>query len=283
MTFFFEEVSILQDEGILPNWNYLHSSRFTAPYEHIGAFWEEVRSPVVLPIINGLYAVYYALRAVWSALSALSSLCIFRPGEAIDASLDFGVHISLAIALGVMAPVNAIIQSVELLTRIIASWFSADETTSDLSLLSFTEKWRRATLGLETIVFSETYFSKERFFTPYQDVGHFFKNLTHPFSITIETTLMTLSQMLDALNHSLDCLGYLLIGRPKHAREAFIDLGVDLSLIASLAFMIPINAIIETIVCITRLSPMCIASCTNEEDANSLDPLSENLITMAIS
>ncbi len=270
MTSFTLESSSLQENGFLPSPTYFSASNFIAPYRNVRQFSIELIEPVVMPIANGLAACYYAMRAVWATLRTIGNLLILKPLDAVGSFGDVCVHTTLSFALAVMAPIHAIVDSIRLLTRTVASWI-ADEPTYDLSSLGFVEKFMLDVKELtdDERLLSRDYFNKDRFFTAYPRVGDFFFGMGKPIFSPVVTVFESLYHADLALRDALVCIANLLIAKPRHAGEAARDFGVHLSLTVSLAVMAPINALIDAIAFVTRLGTTWHSACTADEENRS--------------
>ena len=135
MTNYNEELNTLTKNGLLPDNRYITAQRFTSHYRNTGEFYQGITAIAYMPIINGISACVYAMRAVWATLRALGNLLILKPGYTANAVMDLGFHSMLTIGLAVMAPIHALTSSLELLTRTISSWFTGQESVADLSIL----------------------------------------------------------------------------------------------------------------------------------------------------
>ena len=108
MTNYNKELKVLTDNGLLPNSQYIAAQRFTSHYKNKDEFYEGITPIAYLPIINGISACVYAIRAVWATLGAVGNLLILKPGYAANAVTDLRFHSMLTIGLAVMAPIHAL-------------------------------------------------------------------------------------------------------------------------------------------------------------------------------
>jgi hypothetical protein len=111
--------------SLLPTKNYLNSSKFFRSHENVTSFLSSVYSPVGTFLGSGLFSLDQAFKAVISAIDCLANLAICKPQHALDALGYVGIHTSLAIALALMAPVNALVYGIACITRLGSTWVSA--------------------------------------------------------------------------------------------------------------------------------------------------------------
>ncbi|EHL30054.1 hypothetical protein [Legionella drancourtii] len=267
---FTDELNALVKGGLLPDNNYLSTKRFFTQYENSVQFESGILKIGVLPIINGLAACMYGAAAIWATMRAVGNLLILKPGHALDAFVDCSTNLSLSLLIAVMAPIHALTDSVELLTRIITSWFIGKEPQDNLSKLGLPAKISAESNHYNHLLLSSTYFQESRFFSPYKDVTSFLGQLISPANAFIETGFSSLSQALKAVISALNGIANVIICKPKHALEDFSDLGVHLSLSFTLAVMTPINTLIESLALLSRLGSTWVDAClgTSEEKPN---------------
>ncbi|RUR11672.1 type IV secretion protein Dot [Legionella sp. km772] len=269
MTNYNEELKTLSDNGLLPDNHYLAAKRFTRPYSNQGEFYYGIATIAYVPIVNGLSACVYAMRAVWATMRALGNLLILKPGYTVDAVRDAGFHSLLTIGLAVMAPINALTSSLELLTRTIASWFSGEEPIADLSPLSFSARSAQESEQYKTLLPSSSYFKGSRFFTPYQDALQCLGQLAAPVASGVSSGFSSLYQAAHAISAAINGLSNLVICKPRHALENVRDCSIHASLALSLAVMAPINALVEGLAFISRLGATWLSACIQPEVENA--------------
>lgn len=265
-----EELSILEKDGFLPTENFLNPKRFIVPYKNENEFWDGALANLIIPFLSGVQAIGQALQAVWSTFRIIGNLLILEPTHAKKALSDLSVHIALSLSLAVMIPIHAIISSIEFATRFIATWFVSKESTKDLSTLSIEEKFieEKKYFDEHLLPVSKKYLQSFKFFEPYDSLGDFGQDLTLVVARPIASFFESLIFTGYAFNDLYKCVANLLICRPKHAFDAFVDLGVHLSLALALALVVPVNAAIGAMAPFTRLGSTCHVASQTEAPVN---------------
>ncbi len=270
------ELNQLTKDGYLPDSNYLSAERFTAPFENSAEFWCHVVISGGLPLVNGLATCAYAARAVWAVMRAVGNLLILKPSYMLDALEDVSSCITLGLCLAVMAPIHALTNSIELLTRLMASWFVGQEPLETLSERGLGNKFSKEIDKHPTTLPSRAYFQSSRFFAPYKDatalIGQFFS----PVAITFETSFDSLVRALKAVAEAIDLLTNIAICKPRHALQNARNLGINFSLSLGLAVMTPINALVESFAFVTRLLSTWVDACQADEQQSEYRRMSVN-------
>ncbi|KTD79432.1 hypothetical protein [Legionella waltersii] len=268
-----EEFTFVTDNNLLPTKSYIAVKRFTEKYENTGKFWDGIGSIAIDPIFNGLTACYYALRAVWATLRAVGNLLVLKPGDALDAIKDAGFHLTMSICLAVMAPIHALTNAVELLTRTVSSWFRKSlpvESVESAENPSYLEQFaEQAGQYTRNMIPSASYFGASRFFLPYKDANKCLAQMASPFVMMGLTGFNSLYEAYSGVNSALECIANLLIGKPKEALKDLKDLSIHFTLAVSLAVMTPINFLVEGIAFLTRTGSTWYSACTQPK-ANTL-------------
>lgn len=266
-----EEINYLMEIGLVPSKDYIAPERFITHYADTTQFWGGLSAVAFLPIINGLGACYYAARTMWATLRAIGNLLILKPGLAGEAITDAGFGLTMSICLAVMAPIHALTQSIEVITRTISSWFVGKENVENLSengllteFVTNVKPYQRAGK-----LFSANYFNKSRFFSTYEGAFDCLAQMASPITTIFTTGYYSLSEACSGVNSAIECLANLLICKPGHALENLRDLSVHFSLAIGLAVMTPINALVESIAFISRLGSTWVSACTSPEDKHS--------------
>lgn len=109
---------------LLPSSKYF-MNRFFNKYKDVGSFLGTVFYTAGIPIETGCHSLYHALRAVENALNCIANVIIAKPLHAQECFRDTSVDLSLTISLAIMTPVNAMVQGIEVITRLGATWVSA--------------------------------------------------------------------------------------------------------------------------------------------------------------
>jgi hypothetical protein len=260
-----DEFTDLTKNGLLPDHNYLSSQRFTTQFPSSADFWSHVGISCGLPLVNSLATCYYAARAVWAVMRAVGNLLILKPRYMADALNDVSSNITLGVCVAVMAPIHALTHSVELLTRLIASWLAGEEPREDLSQHGLIGKFSEELDMHPTTLPSTAYFKGARFFAPYKDALSLIDQLFSPVVITVDSGFSSLTQAVKGVAAAIDLITNIAICKPRHALEDIRDLGVHFSLSLGLAIMTPINALTESLAFITRLLSTWVDACRADE------------------
>ena len=260
----FEE---LKSSGLFPNKDFLSLGRLTIPYADVNELGTGISEIAWKPIINGLNALWHALNAVWAALRVVGNLLILKPNHAAEAGKECGIYALLTLGLTVMAPIHALSSALELLTRIISSWFTGEkEPTDDLSKLSLASRWLKESNDYTNLLPSSNYLNKSRFFSPYANAIECLEQLlVKPISTFAKSGLGALLRALVVVMDAIECIANLTIGKPRHAWDNLLDCGVHSSLSVSLAVMAVVNPLIEGIAFVSRLSSTWVSSCMQPE------------------
>lgn len=261
MTDYSKDLEFLTKNQLFPDSDYFKPERFTKPYANTKEFYEGIMTIPCLPIANGVAACFYAIRTVWAALRAIGNLLILKPGFAGEATQDLGVYGVLTLSLAVMAPINALVTTLELLTRIISSWFSGKESVEDLSKLDYKTQWTTEAEKYKRFLPSTTYFNRERFFSPYKNVFDCLGQLAAPIISPVQSSVGFLQQALTAIFFAIDGISNLVIGKPQHALQDFRYCSIHTSLSLSLAVMTAINPVIEAAAFLSRLGSTWFQAC----------------------
>ncbi len=267
---FTKELNDLVKDRLLPGNNYLSTEQFFTPYENSTQLASGLLKIGIFPIINGLSACMYGAITIWATMRAVGNLLILKPGHALDAFVDCSASLSLALLVAVMAPIQALTASVELLTRIITSWFTGQEPQDDLSKLGLFAKISAESDHYNHLLPSSTYFQSSRFFSPYKNVTSVIGQLSSPVVTLFKTGYASLDHAVNAVISALNGIANVIICKPRHALEDLNNIGVHLSLSFALAVMTPINALVESIAFISRLGSTWVDACigTSEEKPN---------------
>ncbi|MDR3503360.1 MAG: type IV secretion protein Dot [Legionella sp.] len=271
-----DEFTELTKNGLLPDSNYLSPQRFTNHFADSVEFWSHIGISCGLPLVNSLATCYYAARAVWAVMRAVGNLLILKPRYMAEALDDVGSNITLGICVAVMAPIHALTNAVELLTRLIASWFVGEEPRENLSQRGFIGKFSKEIDKHPTTLPSAAYFKSTRFFAPYNDAVNLIGQFFSPVVITVESGFDSLVHAAKAVTAAIDLITNIVICKPRHALEDVRDLGVHFSLSLSLAIMTPINAIAEGLAFITRLLSTWVNACRADEQENDYQRMALN-------
>jgi hypothetical protein len=259
-----EEIAYLIEQRNLPSAYDVSLQRFINPYENISQILTTLDPIVLFPISNAIQVIKYSLQAIWAVLRAVGNLLILKPNFALDAIYDVAIDSTLAIALAVMAPIHALSHSLELLTRMVTSWFIGSESTDDLSTQTFNENFLREWDKMGTFYPSSKYlYPAASFFSPHENVGSFLNSLAAPPIMILSNGLISLGLALGAVGATIKCLSNLLICKPKHALECLSELGILTSLTIGMTAMLPINGIIASINAITRLGATWETACAD--------------------
>ncbi|KTD04136.1 hypothetical protein [Legionella feeleii] len=109
---------------LLPSSKYF-MNRFFNKYKDVGSFLGTVFYTAGIPIETGCHSLYHALRAVENALNCIANVIIAKPLHAQECFRDTSVDLSLTISLAIMTPINAMVQGIEVMTRLGTTWVSA--------------------------------------------------------------------------------------------------------------------------------------------------------------
>ena len=267
MTIFKNEIEQLVNNDYLPGANYWSSNRYIKPYKDTGMFWNGVLSVVKMPLLNTVLAFEYALLSIWAIVRAIGNLLIIKPSYAMDAAYDVSTYATLSIALAIMAPIHALTYSVEILTRLVTSWFSekaTDNATNDASPnLTYEARFFNTYHLFNQFLPSATYIEENKFIDPHENVLSFLYSAAFPFILMGFNGFYALTEALLLMINATECLTNLLIAKPQEALVNVQDMGIDLSLSISLALMTPINGMVGAIAFITRLGSTWISACNN--------------------
>lgn len=110
-----------------------NNSRFFSPYQSAWAPIAQFVSPITIIFKSALHAITQALEAVLSTINLVTNLLICKPRHALEDLRDVTVGSSLAIALALMTPVNALVEAGVFVTRLGTTWVHAcmDEPNSN--------------------------------------------------------------------------------------------------------------------------------------------------------
>lgn len=111
-------------EHLLPSSKYF-MNRFFNRYKDVGNFLGGVFYTAGMPIETGFHSLHHALRAVENALNCIANVIIARPLHAQECFRDASVDLSLTLSLAIMTPINALVQGIEVITRLGTTWVSA--------------------------------------------------------------------------------------------------------------------------------------------------------------
>ncbi|STX44439.1 Dot/Icm secretion system substrate [Legionella donaldsonii] len=111
-------------EHLLPSSKYF-MNRFFNSYKDVGNFLGGVFYTAGMPIETGFHSLHHALRAVENALNCIANVIIARPLHAQECFRDTSVDLSLTLSLAIMTPINALVQGIEVITRLGTTWVSA--------------------------------------------------------------------------------------------------------------------------------------------------------------
>ncbi|CAM4498078.1 MAG: hypothetical protein LEGION0403_FIIPPAGN_01723 [Legionella sp.] len=260
-----DEFSALTKKGILPDSEYFSPQRFTTHFTGSGEFWSHVTLSCGLTLVNGLATCYYTARAVWAVMRVVGNLLILKPRYMAEALDDVASNITLGLCAAVMAPIHALTYSVELLTRLIASWFVGEEPRENLSNRGLIDKFSKEVNKHPTTLPSAAYFKSTKFFAPYEEavdlIGQFFA----PAGIAFQSGFSSLVQAARAIAAAINLITNIAICKPRHALEDTRNLSVRFSLSLSLAIMTPINALAEGLAFFSRLLSTWVDACGNDE------------------
>lgn len=255
---FNQEVRDLQNKGHLPHKDYFSQLNMPyTPYNNIQEFGQGLSKPIYLAIGNGVKTLEYAFRTIWAVTRAVGNALIGQRHDAFDALQDAGKNLTLTLALGIMAPIHALTASLEVLTRIISSWY-AKEPIEGLTRYNFSEQLTEE-IGqydediVDICLPSSNYFKRERFVKPINDYSSFFASVVNPIAQLLVCGAFSLYHALHAVKAAIHLIANLVIAKPRHAGESVRDIGVHASLALSFAVMAPINAVVEAIACVTRI------------------------------
>lgn len=269
-----EEIDYLNTVGLLPYSDYIPLVRFTTGYENSIQLATGSAFLLLYPAANVVFSCHHLMKTLWATLRAVANCFMLNPKSGLDALCDAGFHAGLSLALAGMAFVHVVTYSVELLSRTVAAWFSGSERTNTLSELTLAEAYAGQYQRQEQRIPSSAYVASSRFFSAYQGGVSVLKQCAAPVVMVAETGYHCLEQALRAVLSVFDCLIHLVLCKPQHAIEHVRDLSIHLSLSLILAFMIPINAAVETLVIITRLATTiasgCAAQPVDESDDDAL-------------
>lgn len=99
--------------------------QFFTPHSNVRSFLNSVATPVKTATLSGLYSLTFATFAVCNAIDLIANLIIAKPKHAGESGRDFSVHLSLALSLAIMAPINAWLYSIACITRLGSTWADA--------------------------------------------------------------------------------------------------------------------------------------------------------------
>ena len=116
---------IQKNKSLLPSSTYFKSSRFFSPYQDALQCLEQLAAPAVSVFSSSLGSLYQAANAINSAISCLTNLAICKPRHALENLRDCSIHTSISLALIVMAPINALVESLAFISRLGTTWISA--------------------------------------------------------------------------------------------------------------------------------------------------------------
>lgn len=111
-------------DHLLPSSNYF-MNRFFNRYKEVSEFLGGAFYTVGIPFETGFHSLYHALRAVENALNCIANVIIAKPLHAQERFSNTSVDLSLSISLAIMTPINAIVQGIEVMTRLGTTWVSA--------------------------------------------------------------------------------------------------------------------------------------------------------------
>lgn len=271
-----DEWTELTKKGLLPNKDYLSPQQFTTPFSNSVEFWFHIGLSCGLPLVNGLATCYYATRAVWAVMRAVGNLLILKPHYTAEALNDVCSNLTLGFCVGVMAPVHLLTHSMELLTRLIASWIVGEEPRENLSQRGFIDKISKKIGDNPNTLPSSAYFKKDRFFAPYNEALDLISQFASPVTIALASGFESLTHAAKAVTAAIDLITNIAICKPRHALENVRDIGVNFSLSLGLAIMTPINTIVEGIAFMTRLLSTWVHACGPEKQENNYRRMAHN-------
>ena len=282
MTDFFKESKKLQENKLLLSSRDFTKVKYTAIYSNVGSLWTNAALPVITPIANAFLSIVWASSAAWAALRTVGNLLIMKPNLALNAFDDFGARFVLSIAMALMAPVNLILGTITLLTRLVSTWFKLpsiiaserlkaepmDINSGQTAPKTFLEKLvnESSTQVKNDLLPSEKYINSAKFFTPIKSVTDLLGTVLSPVGMPIRGAVNSAVKGVQTAYELLICVSNLLICKPKHAGDSLRNAGAHLTLSLALAAMIPVNALIEALIVMTRLGSTWKAAITDGND-----------------
>ena len=242
----------LQKEHLLPKQNYFSSARFFTPYANPGEFYTTLRQALLLPEYNALMACAFTLTSLGHVLFFLDSLSSGSGNNPQKELFHSTIAMRLGLGLALMIPIQALTYNTELMTRLVCSWFFSRETiASDFNQEdeeTQQDAWHKANL-------------EHRLFTAQNDAMRPYDNLTDgilgvlsPFTHSLEGLFYSLLYAGRACSYAMSCLNNVLIARFMHAMQDAYQSGVYGSLAFKAACLIPIQAGIDIVVNLARLT-----------------------------
>lgn len=136
---YIEEVKELNKLAPFPPFTntYISGPKFFTPYKEIGKFFSGLISPIAVPLETGYHSLHQASKGVIAALNCMANLLICKPNHTYESANDVGVHLSLAVYLAVMTPVNMIVEAMAVITCLGTTWFSACTDSEEPSSPSY--------------------------------------------------------------------------------------------------------------------------------------------------
>lgn len=249
------EIEQLQKYLLLPSMDLIQPSRFISNYKTPEDLWWGIASPITQPIFGLITSLVEALRSVWGILRFIGNVLILKFNDAGTALQDASVYFVLSLAVALTSPVNAALYTIELLTRVVTSWFTPEESDANLLQTGFSEKFTNKADGYvsSNLLPSENYLKRMGFFNKYSTVSQFFVQVAKPVIKPVTNVGYSFEHVVFSVIEALYGVSYLLIGQPMHAGEAFLNTSVEFSLSVALAVMAPVNALVNTIPIATRL------------------------------
>ena len=242
----------LQEKRLLPKKKYFSSARFFTPYANPGEFYSTLGQALLLPEYNALIACSYTLTSLGHALFFLDSLTMGSNNNPQKELFHATIAMRLSLGLALMIPVHALTYNTELITRLVCSWlFSHKITTNNLNQEdepTQEEAWDQTSLKHRLIT------AKNDALTSYHNLTDVTLGVLSPFTHCFEGVFSGLFHAGRACSYAVSFLTNLLIARFMHAMQDAYQTGVYGSLAFKTACLIPIQAGIDIVVNLTRLS-----------------------------
>lgn len=254
---------------IVPNASYVGVKRFFSPYTGTNDLYNSLGPIVKYPIITALYSINYAIKAVWATLRAVGNLLILKPKAASTAFNDLCVGFTLSMTLAVMTPIHALTHAIEVLTRMATSWFSGQESRSDLTPFKNRLDEVINRFSTSSLLPNANNIKEAKFFEHCDDVFEFFVAMFFPFGRLINGGVLSLLYALQSVSEATNFLANIAICKPRHAKECLENLGIHFTLSLSFALMAPINALIYEIAFMTRLGATWVKAAARPEEFES--------------
>jgi hypothetical protein len=105
--------------------DYFNKSRFFSPYKNVTKFLGQTIAPVATVVSSAFECLLHALGAISAAIKLLGNIVICKPRHALENARDLSVDISLTLSIALMTPINAIVETIAIVSRLGSTWVAA--------------------------------------------------------------------------------------------------------------------------------------------------------------